>query len=149
FDQLNQTYDKARKSARERSLAFESWRELSERIASLQIRADDIRKRRTSIAVERATLERLRRVSPLLGRIDRAEQQLAALADLPRLPPGFDRRIFACLEALEQIERDGREQAEALAEIEARLARIPRAPALTAEGERIDGLVERLQSLRE
>jgi uncharacterized protein YhaN len=149
FDKLRTQYDAARKAIRERTVTYEAWRELTERIEALETRFDDLKGRRAQIEAERHRLARVRRVGPTLSAIDRIREQMASHADLPDLPDGFDERIRACLASIAEVEREHREIESGLVDANGRLAGIRLQPDLLAEGARIDLLVEGLQALRE
>jgi uncharacterized protein YhaN len=149
FDKLRHDYEEARKAIRARSVSFEAWRDLTERIAGMRARLDAIRGDRERIGADRARLARVRRLAPVLTRIDLVDSRLAVFSDLPDLPDGFASEIRACLHATAEIEREERELAAALVATAARLAGIDRTPALIAQAGQVDALVERLQALRE
>jgi uncharacterized protein YhaN len=149
FDKLRAQYDAARKAIRERTVTYEAWRELTERIEALENRSDELKRRRTEIEAERHRLARVRRVGPTLSAIDRIRDAIASHADLPDLPDGFDDRIRACLADITDIEREQREIESGLVDADGRLAGIRLQPELLAAGTRIDLLVEGLQALRD
>jgi uncharacterized protein YhaN len=149
FDKLRAQHDAARRAIRERTVTYDAWRELTEKIKGLDVRSDDIRRKRAEIEMERHRLARVRRVAPALASIDRLEERLGSYTDLPELPEDFENRIRECLAAIAEIKRERQALEDALADADERLVLIHRQPDLLSEGARIGALVERLQGLRD
>ncbi|MCO6414625.1 AAA family ATPase [Siccirubricoccus sp. KC 17139] len=84
------SFEKARDAARQGALRPDEWKQQEERLADAgRCRAE---RAESLLAIRRSKsrLERVRRVAPLLRRLQDARRSLDALADLPVLPPDFD-----------------------------------------------------------
>jgi uncharacterized protein YhaN len=77
FYQALERHDIARRAIRETSLRSADWRALNDEIATAAGQLDALRAEQKAMAVERARLERLQRVRPILVQIDALEQRLA------------------------------------------------------------------------
>ena len=137
FYQALDRHDEARKTIRASELRAGDWRELNEEIEAAGRRLDEIHAERARIAGERARLERLRRVVPLIAGIGDALTQVEA--DAVPVEPG-DAAIDRLGEALAALRAAGAEQERLEIMLEAAKAdldTLPSAPGLIARAEEI------------
>jgi uncharacterized protein YhaN len=85
---------------------------------------EELRERRSSLAAERARLERLLEVSPYLAERERLNGELERLGEVVLLPPDAGERRRAAVRVLEDAGQKRRRVAEDVERIEARLAEI-------------------------
>lgn len=137
FYQALERFETARKEIRDKALRSGEWRELNDEIAAAAARLDVIRADRAGIAAERARLERLKRVLPLIAAIDEGETHLPVEDGLPEMQETAVTRLGQCIARQGQAaEAQARAEA-ALAEAERALAAVPVDSGLVARAEEI------------
>ncbi|MBX9932753.1 MAG: AAA family ATPase [Methylobacterium sp.] len=137
FYQALDRYEAARKAIRETELRTGDWRDLNDEIAAAAQRLDAIRKAREGIAGERARLERLKRVSPLVAEIDAVAAEAEADSSLVEASPAWIDRLGEALGSVRAAETACAETAQALAEASAELDAVAVDPALLPQGQEI------------
>ncbi|KQP61663.1 YhaN family protein [Methylobacterium sp. Leaf108] len=110
FYQALDRHEAARRAIRETELRAGDWRALNDEIEAAASRLDAIRDAREAIARERARLERLKRVAPLVAAIDAISAEAEADPDLVEASPDWIDRLGDALSALRSA---GAEQARA------------------------------------
>lgn len=123
FYQALDRYEAARKTIRETELRSGDWRDLNDEIAAAATRLAAIKAAREAIASERARLERLKRVSPLLAEIDAVAAEAEADSRLVEATPAWIERLGEALGAARTTEAEGQQAAfvvaQAIAELDA------------------------------
>jgi uncharacterized protein YhaN len=99
FYQALSRYEDARKLLRDSETRAGDLKALREQVANHERRRQEIRDRRSAIAVEQARLARLRRAAPILQVIDADEARLAALAGVPSAASGTGALLLDALAA--------------------------------------------------
>lgn len=94
-------FEAARKAIKEQELKAGDWKALNETIASLEERVAELDAARRAKAVARERLERLKRAAPVVREIDETLGEIAAIGDLPDLPPGFGEGLTRALDRLD------------------------------------------------
>lgn len=117
-------YDRANERIRQDALKADAWIAAERAVVDAEARRLAIEGKLDEHRRQRTALERVRRVAPLLRRLDELAGELQSLSDAPVLPEDFE---DSWLEAV-QLEQTARESArsskEALARIEAELSRL-------------------------
>lgn len=106
FYQALERHEASRQAIRATELRAGDWRDLNETIAAAALRLDAIKAAREKIARERARLERLKRVSPLLAGIDAVAAQAEADEGLVEAAPAWTARLGEALAALRAAEAE-------------------------------------------
>ena len=106
FYQALDRYEAARKTIRETELRSGDWRDLNDEIAAAAARLTGIKAAREAIASERARLERLKRVSPLLAEIDAVAAEAEADPGLVEATPAWIERLGEALAAARAAEAE-------------------------------------------
>ncbi len=96
-----------------------------------------------ALSAEGSRLQRIRRVVPLLRRLDDERARLLALADAPHLPPDTASRLSDAREAARDAARDAEREAAEILRLEHRAAGLAADPAVLAQQDAIDLLAER------
>lgn len=124
FYEAQERYDQARRALQEQSLRADDVRALEEQIATQEAQALVLTGQLREAGIRRARIDRVRRIAPLLIRIDQGEQALAVLEAMPDLPDTMAGEIEAALaraeagrEALTRLARETGEAEQALASI--------------------------------
>lgn len=104
FYQALDRFEAARKALREHETRAGSLKALQDALTGQEARGKAITERRTTISLERSTLDRLRRAAPILRKIDATEAELAMLGALPAAPEGVGTKLIASVAALRSAE---------------------------------------------
>lgn len=96
-----------------------------------------------ALSAEASRLQRIRRVVPLLRRLEDERARLAPLADAPHLPPDTARRLADAREAGRDAARDADREAVEIARLEEQAACLAADPEILAQQDAIDMLAER------
>ncbi|WP_448950242.1 AAA family ATPase [Labrys neptuniae] len=154
FYEAQERYDQARRSLRELSLKADDVRDLDQEIEAGEARARALAEKLRETGIRRARIDRVRRVSPLLARITRAEAARAELAGLPDLPENFATEIEAVLaraaagsDTLARLAREVGEAERALAAIVVDEELLAAGEAITALNEERAALAKAMQDL--
>ncbi|MCJ2073873.1 AAA family ATPase [Methylobacterium sp. J-030] len=131
FYQALDRYDEARRLIREKELRVGDWRSLNEDITGAATQLDALRLERERVAAERARLERLKRVRPLLSEIDALELRIRAEDGLVNADPAWIDRLGAALEQGRVAEAEAERAGSALARARAEAEAVPVEPGLT------------------
>ncbi|MCC7274783.1 MAG: AAA family ATPase [Alphaproteobacteria bacterium] len=136
-------FAEADREIRERQVTREDFHRAESAAEAARGRADALRLRRTELAVERAGLERLARVIPLLRELDRLATELGRFGALPQAPAGEAAAIRAAIGERERAARALRDATEAHAALAARTAAVTVADDLIAAEAAIETLKAR------
>jgi uncharacterized protein YhaN len=93
FYQARDRYDAAKKAIGDNELRATGWKRLNDAIAQNEARLAELTQEGRKRGETRARIERLKRLAPLLRKIETQEQALAEEADLPQTPPGYPARL--------------------------------------------------------
>ena len=117
FYQILERYEEARRAIRDLELKAGDWKALNEEIDRYAERLKEIRKTSRENSAVHARLSRLKRVAPLLRRIDDELAALKSVGILPEVAPGFAERLRTQLEANQRAaaarDRAGQDREEA------------------------------------
>jgi chromosome segregation protein len=97
-------FAEAQKTKRERALRHEEFRAAEQALADAVAAKAKVNEELLSIRERRSRLERTRRAGPVLIEIDRLTRELAAFADVPDLPAGFEAERLRRAETLRATE---------------------------------------------
>ncbi|CAM5775598.1 hypothetical protein LMIY3S_05105 [Labrys miyagiensis] len=154
FYEAQERYDGARRALREHSLRADDVRALEGEIAAQETKAGTLAGQLREAGIRRARIDRVRRVAPLLARIDQAEQALFGLRALPDLPDSLAGEIEAALsraaagrESLSRLVRETEEAGQSLAAIRVSDALLAESETITALNEERAALAKALQDL--
>lgn len=100
--QILNRYEVARKAIRDLELGAGDWKELNEEIEGYAEHLKEIARNRAGISTERARLSRLKRVAPLMCRIDADIAALESTGSLPEVANDFVERLRAAIGAHQQ-----------------------------------------------
>lgn len=104
FYQALERFEAARKSLREHETRAGGLKILQDGLVEQEARSKAITERRTTISLERSTLDRLRRAAPILRKIDAVAAELASLGALPAAPEGLGATLVTALATLGNAE---------------------------------------------
>lgn len=97
-------YHAADRAAKESLLTRDAYEEMRRRCNEAQARVEEIRSKPKELAENISRLQRLVRVIPTIGKLDRVDEELAAFLDLPPLRDGFAEATQEALQTLKQEE---------------------------------------------
>ena len=144
FYQARDRFEVARKEIGELELRAGVLKKLEDAITQGEARLASQRDEKRALGLRRARLARLKRLAPLLRRIDAQDGELAAFADLPEMPAGFVAELGAALDAARLTQADvARAQGECAQSAEA-LAAIGVDDRLLERATDIEALVQRI-----
>ena len=144
FYQARDRYEAATKAIREHGLLATGWKRLNDAIAQNEARLAELRQAGRKRSETRARIERLKRLAPLLRKIETQEQALAEAADLTITPAGYPARLGEALEGAARAQESHRKAEAERAEAEALLAEISVEAALIDRAGEIEALVQRI-----
>ncbi len=144
FYQARDRFEAAKKAIGDNELRASGWKRLNDALAQNEDRLAALTREVRKRAMERARIERLKRLAPLLRKIETQEQALGAEADLPHTPPGYPARLGGALEGVAKAEESNRKAEAERAEAEALLAAISVEAALIERAGEIEALVQRI-----
>ena len=144
FYQARDRYDAARKAVGEHELRASGLKKLNESIAQGEARQAELTESARLRRMTRARIERLKRLAPLLRKIEAQEQALAAQADLPPTPPGLPARLGQALEGAAKAQEALRKAQGERDEAEGMLAGVGVEAALIERAGEIEALVQRI-----
>ena len=144
FYQARDRYEAAKKAIGDNELRASGWKRLNDAVAQNEARLAALTQEGRTRATERARIERLKRLAPLLRKIETQEQALAEQADLPHTPAGYPARLGEALEGAARAQESHRKAEAERAEAEALLAEISVEAALIERAGEIEALVQRI-----
>ncbi len=144
FYQARDRYEAAKKAIGDNELRATGWKRLNDAVAQNEKRLAELTQETRKRAETRARIERLKRLAPLLRRIEAQEQALAEEADLPQTPPGYPARLGEALEGAAKADESLRKAQAERAEAEALLAEISVEASLIERAGEIEALVQRI-----
>jgi uncharacterized protein YhaN len=144
FYQARDRYEGAKKAIGENELRASGWKRLNEAVARNEELLAALTQEGRKRAMERARVERLKRLAPLLRKIETQEQALADQADLPAAPPGYPARLGEALEGAAKAQEIHSKAEAERAEAQALLAEISVEAALIERAGEIEALVQRI-----
>ncbi|MCJ2132531.1 AAA family ATPase [Methylobacterium sp. J-026] len=137
FYQALERHETARRTIREKGLRSGDWRALNDEIAAAAGQLDALRSEQKAMAVERARLERLKRVRPILFEIDALAQRIAAEDGLIDADPAWIDRLGAALDDCRVAETEAERAGSALARAGAEAEAVSVEPDLTLRADAI------------
>jgi hypothetical protein len=118
FYQARDRYEAAKKAIGDNELRASGWKRLNDAIAQNETRMAELTQATRNRGETRARIERMKRLAPLLRKIETQEQALIEQADLPITPTGYPARLGEALEGAAKAQESHRkaeaERAEAL-----------------------------------
>jgi len=144
FYQARDRYEAAKKAVSEHELRASGLKKLNETIAQGEARQAELTESARQRRMTRARIERLKRLAPLLRRIEAQEQALAAQADLPPTPPGLPARLGQALEGAARAQEALRKAQGERDEAQVMLAGVGVEAALIERAGEIEALVQRI-----
>ena len=144
FYQARDRYEAAKKAIGDNELRASGWKRLNDAVAQNEERLAALTQEGRKRAMERARIERLKRLAPLLRKIETQEQALAEQADLPITPAGYPARLGEALEGAARAQENHRKAEAERGEAEALLAEISVEAALIERAGEIEALVQRI-----
>jgi len=144
FYQALARYKAAKTAIRDLGLLKADWKQRNDSIAQNEKRLAELTQETRKRGETRARIERLKRLAPLLRKIEAQEQALAEEADLPQTPPGYPARLGEALEGAVKADESLRRAQAERAEAEALLAEISVEAALIERAGEIEALVQRI-----
>ena len=144
FYQARDRYEAAKKAIGDNELRATGWKRLNDAIAQNEKRLAELTQETRKRAETRARIERLKRLAPLLRKIETQEQALAEGADLPQTPPGYPARLGEALEGAAKADESLRRAQAERTEAEALLAEISVEASLIERAGEIEALVQRI-----
>jgi len=141
-------YEQAAARMKAEAMKAESWNAARKAAAAAAERLAELEAALTAARREQSALERIRRVAPILRRIDDLDLRLAALGDGVALPVGFIDDWQQAVQAARDADGGAARCAEALAELRAERERLGSAGPWPALAGRIDELVIALGDYR-
>ena len=144
FYQARDRYEAAKKAIGDNELRATGWKRLNDAIAQNEARLAELTQEGRKRGETRARIERLKRLAPLLRKIETQEQALVVEADLPLTPPGYPARLGEALEGAAKADESLRRAQAERAEAEALLAEISVEAALIERAGEIEALVQRI-----
>ena len=144
FYQARDRYEAAKKAIGDNELRATGWKRLNDAIAQNEKRLAELTQEGRKRGETRARIERLKRLAPLLRKIETQEQALAEEADLPLTPPGYPARLGEALEGAARADENQRRAQAERAEAQALLAGISVDTALVERAVEIETLVQRI-----
>ena len=144
FYQARDRYEGAKKAIGEHELRASGWKRLNEAVAQNEERLAAFTQEGRKRAMERARIERLKRLAPLLRKIETQEHALGVEADLPATPPGYPARLGEALEGAAKAQEIHSKAEAERAEAQALLAAISVEAALLERAGEIEALVQRI-----
>ena len=97
FYQARERYEVAKKAILEKELRVTDWRRLNDTVVQNEKRLEELSSEIRKNSEKRTRIERLKRLAPLLRRIDANEKALALYADLPNTPLGYAAQLDEAL----------------------------------------------------
>lgn len=140
FYQALDRHKEARAAIMRTELRAPTWAALNDEIARLEDRIGEHGKRRDELARERARLERLARVNPVLRLLDDDAAKLQSLADLSAYDADASRRIEKAIAELRSVQQTEASETERLQRAEKDLAAITVEELLLAHEVEIDSV---------
>ncbi|MFB0490459.1 uncharacterized protein YhaN [Methylobacterium sp. OAE515] len=137
FYQALERHDTARKAIREKGLRAGDWRALNDEIAAAANQLDALRAEQKAMAVERARLERLKRVRPIVAEIDALEQRITAEDGLVDADPAWIERLGGALDRCRTAEAEAIRADTVLAQARTEAEAVPVEPGLTLRADEI------------
>ncbi|MFD0937688.1 AAA family ATPase, partial [Methylobacterium trifolii] len=125
FYQALERYEEARKAIRDTSLRASDWRALNDAIEAAAGGLDGIRSERERIATERARLERLKRVGPMIAEIDALTERAETDAGLVEAGDAWILRLGTVLDGLRAAQAEEARLQSALSAARADIAALP------------------------
>ncbi len=144
-----EAWAEARRQAEEAAIRPREWAEAEAALADIRARIEADTTAAAALAAEAARLQRLRRVLPILAPLARQRQDLALVADAPRLPADAATRLAAGQDALRQGLEDARREAAEAARLRAERDAIAPDAAVLALQDRIDALAAQRVAMAE
>ena len=144
FYQARDRYEAAKKAIGDNELRASGWKRLNHAVAQNEARLAELTQQGRKRGETRARIERLKRLAPLLRKIETQEQALAEQADLPHTPAGYPARLGEALEGAARAQESHRKAEAERAEAEALLAEISVEAALIERAGEIEALVQRI-----
>lgn len=144
-----EAWAEARRQAEEAAIRPREWAEAEAALADIRARIEADTTAAAALAAEAARLQRLRRVLPILGPLSRQRQDLALVADAPRLPADAATRLAAGQDALRQGLEDARREAAEAARLRAERDAIAPDATVLALQDRIDALAAQRVAMAE
>lgn len=144
-----EAWNEARRQAEEAAIRPREWAEAEAALADIRARIEADTTAAAALAAEAARLQRLRRVLPILAPLARQRQDLALVADAPRLPADAAARLAAGQDALRQGAEDARREAAEGARLRAERDAIAPDAAVLALQDRIDALAAQRVAMTE
>jgi len=144
FYQARDRYEAAKKAIGDNELRASGWKRLNDALAQNEERLAALTQEGRKRAMERARIERMKRLAPLLRKIETQEQALVEQADLPHTPPGYPARLGEALEGASKAEESRRKAEAERAETQALLEEISVEAALIERAGEIEALVQRI-----
>ena len=144
FYQARDRFEAAKKAIGDNELRASGWKRLNDAVAQNETRLADLSQEGRKRGVERARIQRLKRLAPLLQKIMAQEQALADLADLPDAPQFYPARLGEALEGAAKADEGLRRAQTERAEAEGLLTDISVETALIERAGEIEALVQRI-----
>ncbi len=144
-----EAWGEARRQAEEAAIRPKEWAEAEAALADIRARIEADTRQAAALAAEAARLQRLRRVLPILAPLARQRQDLAMVADAPRLPADAAQRLAAGQEALRRGAEDARREAAEAERLRAERDAIAPDAAVLALQDRIDALAAQRVAMAE
>jgi uncharacterized protein YhaN len=147
--QVLDRHDVARRAERDRALRAPEWKRLNAEVEAAAASVAEAEAALTETGRRATSLRKLLALLPLLSRIGRAEDELAAFADLAELPAGLSEKLRAAMAACEGARHALDEATRARDEALARRKAIAVDERLLAAGGEITALHARLDAYRQ
>jgi chromosome segregation protein len=144
-----EAWNEARRQAEEAAIRPREWAEAEAALADIRARIEADTTAAAALAAEAARLQRLRRVLPILAPLARQRQEVALVADAPRLPADAATRLAAGQDALRQGAEDARREAAEAERLRAERDAIAPDAAVLALQDRIDALAAQRVAMTE
>ena len=144
FYQALARYKAAKTAIRDLGLLKADWKQRNDSIAQNEVRLTELTEAGRKRGETRARIERLKRLAPLLRKIETQELALADEADLPITPAGYPARLGEALEGAARAQENHRKAEAERAEAEVLLAEISVEASLVERAVEIETMVQRI-----
>jgi uncharacterized protein YhaN len=137
FYQALDRHEEARRTIRDKALRAPDWRALNEEITAAAEQLGTLRAEQKAMAAERARLERLKRVRPILAQIDAVAGRIADEATLADTDPSWIASLGEALTRCRAAETEAERAAATLARTRGEAEAVTIEPALTLRADEI------------
>jgi uncharacterized protein YhaN len=144
FYQARERYEAAKKAILEKELRVTEWRRLNDTVVQNEKRLAELSIEIRKSSEKRTRIERLKRLAPLLRRIDANEQALALYADIPNTPLGYAAQLDEALTSATTVDDTCRRLQTECDDTKVRLAEISFDTTLLGHAVEVEALIKRI-----